>query len=481
MINLRFKNLLIRNLSAIDQLALLRFAGLLLKIGLTFFAADTFGLSLNSPVLYWGMSLEALYLGFTFWHRSAIARLDSGLFIVLFIDTLFWISWLYFTGGATNAFISLLLLPIAIAAVVLPKWAPWVLTLLSTLAYSFMIFSVPESQMKHHGMDMSSHYLGMWFNFLISSLVLTTSVAYIAQRMRKQDVELGYMREAQLRQERLLALGTASAQMAHQLATPLASLRLLVDEAVEDAVTETEVLQEMDTALVRCEQTLQSLRQATESIRQQKQVSLSAQQLLAMIKEQVLLLMPEISLELKLGHSKQSCTMQGSSEQDCSEQDSDEKGNSIQNSSGQNTQDLDMLIKADASLLPALLALIENAGSASLAHIGESRVVVSALSIKGNSRLCISVKDFGAGIPKEMQLQLGHKLIESEHGMGMALLLSNASFERLGGQLLIGPAKEGGTVAEVCFPLCRETAIQANKTEDIGMQQKSIQGKESQI
>ena len=423
MLNLRVKNLLIRNLGAVDQLALLRFAGLLLKIGLTFFAADTFGLSLTSPVLYWGMSLEALYLGFTFWHRSAIARLGSGLFIVLLLDTLFWISWLYFTGGATNAFISLLLLPTAIAAVVLPTWAPWVLALISTLAYSLMIFSVPESQMKHHGMDMSSHYLGMWFNFLISSLVLTTSVAYIAQRMRKQEVELGYMREAQLRQERLIALGTASAQMAHQLATPLASLRLLVDEAVDDAVSEPQVLQEMDTALVRCEQTLNSLRMATESIRQQRTALMSAEQLAATIKQQVLLLMPEINLELSLAH------------------EIDETEN-------------ERMIQTDASLLPALLALIENAGSASLAHCGESRVLVSVKVDAGSHRLCISVKDFGAGIPKEMQLQLGHKLIESERGMGMALLLSNASFERLGGQLLLSSAREGGTIAKVCFPVC---------------------------
>lgn len=427
MLNLRVKNLLIRNLGAVDQLALLRFAGLLLKIGLTFFAADTFGLSLTSPVLYWGMSLEALYLGFTFWHRSAIARLGSGLFIVLLVDTLFWISWLYFTGGATNAFISLLLLPTAIAAVVLPKWAPWVLALISTLAYSLMIFSVPESQMKHHGMDMSSHYLGMWFNFVISSLVLTTSVAYIAQRMRKQEVELGYMREAQLRQERLIALGTASAQMAHQLATPLASLRLLVDEAVEDAVSEPQVLQEMDTAIVRCEQTLNSLRMATESIRQQRKALMSAEQLSATIKQQVLLLMPEINLELSLAPEL------------------DESEN-------------EPMIQTDASLLPALLALIENAGSASFAHCGESRVLVSVQLDSGHNRLCISVKDFGAGIPKEMQLQLGHKLIESERGMGMALLLSNASFERLGGQLLLSSAQEGGTIAKVCFPVCESVS-----------------------
>ncbi|WP_299804597.1 sensor histidine kinase KdpD [uncultured Shewanella sp.] len=427
MINTRFKNLLIRNLGATDQLALLRFAALLLKIGLTFFAADTFGLSLTSPVLYWGMSLEALYLGFTFRYRSAIARLENGFFIVLLIDTLFWISWLYFTGGATNAFISLLLLPIAIAAVVLPQWAPWALALLSTFAYSLMIFAVPESQMKHHGMDMSSHYLGMWFNFLISALVLTTSVAYIAQRMRKQEVELGYMREAQLRQERLLALGTASAQMAHQLATPLASLRLLVDEAVEEQISEPEVLQEMNTALVRCEQTLTSLRAATESIRQQKQSLLTADELLETLKQQVLLLMPEV--DLQLNNTTESQT----------------EGHSAK------------AIKTDASLLPALLALIENASSASFAHIGEAKVVVSVMAAADRDRLCISVRDYGAGIPKEMQLQLGHKLIESERGMGMALLLSNASFERLGGQLLLGSAKEGGTVAEVCFPISHDS------------------------
>lgn len=421
--NTRFKNLLIRNLGATDQLALLRFGALLLKIGLTFFAADTFGLSLTSPVLYWGMSLEALYLGFTFWHRSSIARLDNGFFIVLLIDTLFWISWLYFTGGATNAFISLLLLPIAIAAVVLPQWAPWALALLSTFAYSLMIFSVPESQMKHHGMDMSSHYLGMWFNFLISALVLTTSVAYIAQRMRKQEVELGYMREAQLRQERLLALGTASAQMAHQLATPLASLRLLVDEAVEEQTSEPEILQEMNTALVRCEQTLNSLRMATESIREQRQSLLTAHELLSTLEQQVLLLMPEVTLELKFCERAAAPAAESA------------------------------VIKTDASLLPALLALVENASSASQAHTGEARVVVSALVGGDSDRLCVSVKDFGAGIPKEMQLQLGRKLIESERGMGMALLLSNASFERLGGQLLLGSAKEGGTVAQVCFPV----------------------------
>lgn len=433
MINSKLKNpfssLFNSNFGATDQLALLRIAGLLLKLGLTFFAAETFGLSLSSPVLYWGMCLEAMYLAFTFRLREPIARTESGLFIVLLLDTVFWISWLYFTGGATNAFISLLLLPIAIAAITLPKWAPWSLTLLSTVAYSLMIFSVPESQMKHHGMDMSSHYLGMWFNFLISSLVLTTSVAYIAQRMRKQDVELSFMREAQLRQEKLLALGTASAQMAHQLATPLASLRLLVDEVVEETPTQetglTPILSEMDSALLRCEQTLHSLRTATESIREQKQTVLTANQLLNTLKQQVLLLMPQVKLELTLLEEPAAASHAA--------------------------------IVTDASLLPALMSLVENAASASLAATGEERVNVSASVASQSHRLCILVKDHGIGIPKKMHAQLGLELIESEQGMGMALLLSHASFERLGGRLLLAGLPEGGTVAEVSFPLQKNT------------------------
>ncbi|WP_375087923.1 sensor histidine kinase [Shewanella youngdeokensis] len=418
------------NWDATDQLVLLRFSGLLLKIGLTFFAAETFGLSLNSPLLYWSLGVEALYLLFSFRLRESASRNESSLFIALVFDTLFWISWLYLTGGATNAFISLLLLPIAIAAVTLPKWAPWTLTFLSTIAYSLMIFYVQESPMAHHGMDMSSHYLGMWFNFLISSLVLTTSVAYIAQRMRKQDVELSFMREAQLRQEKLLALGTASAQMAHQLATPLASLRLLVDEAAEEAqelgLEDSSILSEMNGALQRCEKTLHSLRAATEAIREEKQSLQTANELLNTLQQQVLLFMPQVKLELTLLEDDQ-----------------------YESSS----------ILTDASLLPAMMSLVENAASASLDNIGDARVKVSVVIAAQSQRLCISVKDYGIGISKEMRAQVGHQLIESEQGMGMALLLSHASFERLGGQLLLGSVVNGGTVAEVSFPLQLDAAL----------------------
>lgn len=422
-----------------DQLFILRALGLILKVGLTFFASSTFGLSLERPELIWVLSIETLYLSSQFLFRNSNNLSSKMLFLGLLFDTLFWIAWLYFSGGATNAFISLLLLPIAVAAVLLPQWAAWRLTFVSTFAYTLMIFFEPERAMEIHGMNMSSHYLGMWFNFVISSLVLTICVVFIAQKNREKEAELSVMREAQLRQEKLLALGMASAQMAHQLATPLSSLHLLADEVSEALPDQPLVINEMKVALERCERILSDLRLATESIRQQKQVIFSIDVLIQRLQAQLLLWLPELTLDIRLDKSIK----------------------------------LDEKINADTCLLPVLIALVENAAHASQQQFKEcvgdnvdegghlnahqnkegQRVNITIQSLAQKQVLSIAIRDYGAGIPLSMIEQLGHKMLESTKGMGIALLLSHASLERLGGRLLLSNHVEGGAIAEVQLPI----------------------------
>ncbi|MGL4713383.1 MAG: sensor histidine kinase [Shewanella sp.] len=412
------------SLQAADQVALLRTLGVLLQIGLTTFAADIFGLSLQMEPLVHVLVLEVLYLSLTLALRKSLFISDSGLIIALGLDTLFWISWLYFSGGATNAFISLLLLPIALAAVTLPICAPWTMTAISTLAYSLMIFTVPESQMQHHGMDMSSHYLGMWFNFVISALVLTTSVALIAKRMRRQDAQLAFMREGQLRQEQLLALGMASAQMAHQLATPLSSLRLLLDEVKEDMSETSITIIEMETALSRCEHTLAELRLATESIRDRRQRPQKITELVDSLKQQTLLLMPQTQLS-----GLKTCVPLHLAQQS---------------------------ILTDMSLTPAIMALIENAARASAEATGVPRVEISVDTAPGNDQIYLQIRDYGAGIAPDLLPQLGTLLVENPKGLGVALLLSHASLGRLGAELILANHPQRGTVAQIRFNLLRD-------------------------
>ncbi|QSX36870.1 MULTISPECIES: sensor histidine kinase [Shewanella] len=407
---------------AADQLTLLRGLGLVLQLQLTFVGADALGLTLQQGPLLYVFALELAYLGLTIGLRQQLLRSHASLFAVLLMDSVLWIAWLYFSGGATNAFISLLLLPIAIAAVTLPSWAPWSLAGLTVLAYSLMLFLAsgePQGHQHHgpaQGTLLSPHYLGMWLNFLISAWVLTTSVALIARRLRSRDAELAAMRESQLRQEQLLALGTASAQMSHQLATPLASLRLLLDE-LKDGAPLAEVVAEMDRAMGRCEASLNDLRQATEAIRERRKQSMTVAQLLHGLRQQVLLQMPGVKLH-----------------QDC------------------DAVLAKRLLQVDVSLLPSLLALVDNGAKASQAAGQDAGIWLEA-RLAGPDRLQLDVRDRGAGIDPERLHQLGAKPVKSKDGLGLALLLSHASLERLGGELHLGNAPQGGGLARVHLQL----------------------------
>jgi two-component system sensor histidine kinase RegB len=432
-----------------QQLALLRLVNWGLKISLILFATDLFGLTTPPVTLSYVLIFEACYVGFSYrFHRLSMNN-NGLLFLTLLLDTLFWATWLYFTGGVTNAFVSLLLLPIAISAITLPRWAPWCLTIVSTIFYTLMIVDITEqnsgSVMDHdmsqmpinhvmqanqamaanqampasHSMDMGSHYLGMWFNFVISALVLTVTVGFIAKRIRQKNAELRYLREGQLRQEKILALGTASAQMAHQLATPLATLRLLTDELVDthhDA-EQLELISEMQQALNRCEVTLADLRLATESIREHKLTEQRVDKLVATLTEQISLLMPEAQLNIAIAPQVES-----------------------------------RIVMTDMSLLPALMALIQNGIQASEDNQHQTRVDIN-IGLSQPNQLSMTIRDYGVGIATHVLQTLGSNMVKSPKGMGIAVLLSHTSFERLGGKLYLKPHPECGTEAIVTLPL----------------------------
>jgi two-component system sensor histidine kinase RegB len=244
-------------------------------------------------------------------------------------------------------------------------------------------------------------------------------VGFIAKRIRQKNAELRYLREGQLRQEKILALGTASAQMAHQLATPLATLRLLTDELVDthhDA-EQLELISEMQQALNRCEVTLADLRLATESIREQKLAQQRVDELVATLTEQISLLMPEAQLNIAIAPQVES-----------------------------------RIVLTDMSLLPALMALIQNGIQASEDNQHQTCVDIN-IGLSQPNQLSMTIRDYGVGIATHVLQTLGSNMVKSPKGMGIAVLLSHTSFERLGGKLYLKPHSECGTEAIVTLPL----------------------------
>ena len=396
----------------VEQLIYPRYIGWLLRIFLTFFAADAFGLDITSALLIPFLIFELIYLAFSHQFFLKSNKFNERLFLLLLLDNSFWILWLSLTGGATNAFISSLLIPIAIASIALPSWNAIAINIINCSAYSLMLYFNEETGHMVH-MDMSAHYIGMWLNFILSALVINVSLSLISQKLKDRDKQLSSLRETQLRQEQLVALGASSAQMAHQLATPLCSMRLWLEE-LKDGYS-AQAIEELNNNISRCEHSLEELRLATDAIRDGRVQTVSVKTFIKDIKQKTQLLLPATETSWKYENLT------------------------------------DESINIDQSILPAILTLIDNAQKASATSIKKPKVDISSRT--DEQYLYIDIRDFGLGISDSVKSDLGRRFIKSSSGLGVALALTHASLDRNGGQLTLEQHPQRGCIASVRYPL----------------------------
>ena len=352
------------------------------------------------------------------YYRSGKEATKLSLFAQMIADTAFLALLLYFTGGATNAFVSLLLIPIAISAVTLTSVMLGVVALFAVACYSVLLWLLPMHVM--HG-NMEGHFIGMWINFLFSAVVVATVVGKMARSINQRELAISAFREEQLKQEKVIALGVASAQVTHQLATPMATVQLLADELEED-FPENPVVIDMQQQLARCRESLDDFRQMVFDIKQQATESVTTQEIIEQIIENLNINYPDIKVLLDDGAAEQH-------QNDCH-------------------------ILADASLLPAILNLVNNGIRATVAK-GHREIELTSGIIDKMWQL--EIRDFGAGFKLSELAELGVKPVASEQGLGMAVLLSHASLERLGGKLSLTNHHEGGALVTLTLPLVEQS------------------------
>jgi two-component system, sensor histidine kinase RegB len=138
-------------------------------------------------------------------------RLRSGkpvpnmeLFGQLCVDVLALSVLLYYSGGSTNPFVSLYLLPLVIAAATLPGRYTWGMAALTAACYSVLMFYyIPLPHNHQHDGDsaFNAHVVGMWLGFVFSTVVVAYFVVQMAQAVRNRDETLARVREDILRNE----------------------------------------------------------------------------------------------------------------------------------------------------------------------------------------------------------------------------------------------------------------------------------------
>lgn len=318
---------------------------------------------------------------------------------------------LYLTGGASNPLVSYYLVPVSIAAATLGRRLSWTVTGLAFACYSLLLVwyrpVATLSPTMHHG-DFNLHVLGMWANFAVSAGLISYFLANMATELRRQQQHLARRREEQLRDEQLLAIATLAAGAAHELGTPLNTMKLLIDGAREEPQGLTGAdLDTLSAQVERCRVTLRKLVQAGDL--GHAPAGRDVREYLEALIERWQVIRPDARAEVRLD-------------------------------AGSPALDADF----HATLEPALQNLLDNAADAS------PRIEIEAHW--SATQLDLHIRDFGPGIGQDgVPPRPGRS--DKPDGLGLGLFLSHATIERHGGTVTLAPAPGGGTLTHVRLPL----------------------------
>ena len=351
---------------------------------------------------------------------------DNEFLAQLMIDVLGWTVLMYFSGGANNPFVSYYIVPLVIAAAVLPWRHTWLIAGASLLAYSALLYYyrpfplfTPHAQMGH-GEGANVHILGMWFNFLFSAGLITYFVVRMASMLRQQEARAVAQREDRLRNDQIMAVASLAAGTAHELGTPLATMTVLIDEMLQDGTLGKQAREDcelLQAQLGQCKSTLKALTRTAEVTSVQQTWCLPLGQFVQETLERWTVRRPGVV-----------CTLLRPGE-----------------------EGIGPLLEYDSTLCQAIENLLNNA-----ADTGTDRIEVG---YGWDAReLRISIRDWGPGIGGELLRDLGKPVIRaSRSGLGIGLLLSHATVERYGGRIELANARDGGTEATLYLPVTRET------------------------
>jgi len=258
------------------------------------------------------------------------------------------------------------------------------------------------------------HLAGMWWNFAFSAVLIAVFVARMAAALRRQEAEIARQREAQLQDQQLLAVATLAAGTAHELGTPLNTLRVLADEMRATVVDQPALqadLELMQQQVEECKRTLGRLKETAEFGVGDEAQPVAAADYLARLFERWQLLRPRVRAGMRLEAGLHEATL------------------SVHPSIGQ-----------------ALLNLLNNAADASPDH-------VELLASRDGAWLKIDIVDRGPGIDEVRAARSLPAPSPGGSGLGIGLFLSRASIERRGGRLEFRATRPAGTVATVRLPL----------------------------
>lgn len=351
-------------------------------------------------------------------HRSTHLPDASAWFIQLCVDLLAFAALLYFSGGATNPLVSLLLLPVVLSALLMSRPAVVAIAALSIGLYSLLMVHFVPLALGDAQRAATLHLTGMWLTFVVSAAMLSWFVMRTTDALRSRDAELARAREQTYRDERVLALGALAAGAAHELGSPLATLAVLVGELERDAPPDSPAADDlglMREQIAYCKRIITRLTERAGDQRSEGAESMRCDAWLEGV---------HAAWRSLRGDCDSRLTLLGSGDVE------------------------PPVIVIEPTLGQSVVSVLDNA-------LRAGAPVDVALDWDADE-VRIEIRDNGAGFSDEVLKKAGRQVFGDEaEGNGIGLLLATASLERMGGRLELDNPWTGGARVVIRLPLER--------------------------
>lgn len=359
----------------------------------------------------------ALVAGLT-WLRLRMPRpvTERELFSQLLIDAGVLTILLYLSGGSTNPFVMLYLLPLSLTAAALPGRYTWAMLAVVATCSSLLLVSyrpLPDTHSSHDDAFVL-HVLGMWFGLLLSAALIALFAVKMAGTLRERDQLRAAMREQELRHERVLALGTLAAGAAHEFGTPLSTMAVLVKDLTPDQPVPVGKLEILRGQIDRCKEILGSLSASAGVTRAEGGARLALDAWLGAIVRKWQVVRPGTEVQ------------------------TDFRG----------SQPVPHIV-SEQTIAQAITNILNNAADAS----------PQCVEVRGRwteVELELEVADRGTGLAPEVQSSIGEPFTSTKapnQGLGLGLFLAYTALSRFGGSVRIMNREGGGVRCCLTLPL----------------------------
>ena len=414
----------LENMRQLIQLRWLAVAGQLVAILLAHF-----GLGVRLPLaamLCVVALLVAANLLFTF-TLSRMWLVKGELLYALLLDMAALTAQLYFSGGATNPFISLYLMQVVLGAILLRPSVVWLLVAASSASFAFLSFHHLPLRFPARLWAFSAdlRLIGEGISFAMVATLLVMFITRIRQNLRARDAYVAELGQRAAEEDGIVRMGLFASGAAHELGTPLSSLSVLIADwkshpAVAADPQLSEEVADAQAEVQRCKHIVSNILHSTGRARGEAMDSTTASTLLDSVAEE----WRAINEAVPLAYGARG--LQGAR------------------------------LAAEPALRQAIWSLLENAAE-------ESPDGIALTGEIDGERLIISVTDEGRGFAEEQLAQVG-ELRQSTKGPGhgLGLFLASNVARRLGGSLQAANRDGGGAEVRLILPVAKAEVREEN-------------------